>query len=145
MSAASSLGAPLILVVEDSPADQVLIQEALESTGLPMRVAMAGDGQEALEYLRREPSPPDVILLDLNMPRMGGKELAARLKSDPARKTIPVVAFTTSDLAADVGSCYDLGFNSYVQKPTDYDEFQDTLRALVHYWLQVSIPPLGRR
>ena len=144
MSASPPHIGPLILVVEDTAADQVLIQEVLESAGFPMQVAMAGDGQEALECLRGS-YRPDLILLDLNMPRLGGKELAARVKSDPALHTIPIVAFTTSSLPEDVASCYELGFNSYVQKPTDYDEFQRTLCALVHYWFKVSIPPLRRR
>jgi two-component system response regulator len=137
----------VILVVEDDQGDQLLIQEALEASRISKQVHIVGDGVEALEYLRRsgrfsapaEAPRPDLILLDLNMPRLGGKDLAAQLKNDPGLKTIPVVAFTTSVREEDVASCYLLGFNSYVQKPTDFDQFQAVLGQMEHYWLQVSV------
>lgn len=139
----------LILVVEDDVGDQILIQEALEASPVPKQIRLVGDGQEALEYLNRSgryaalgAAPrPDLILLDLNMPRMGGKELAAELKANPGLKTIPIVAFSTSNQDADVAACYLLGMNSYVQKPLDLDRFQAVIQDLTHYWLQVSISP----
>lgn len=139
----------VILVVEDDLGDQILIQEALQASQFSKQIQLANDGEEALEYLRRstfydsrnETPRPDLILLDLNMPRLGGKEVLARLKTDPAFKSIPIVAFTTSCREEDVVLCYSMGANSFVQKPTDFDQFQAAIRHLEHYWLQVSLFP----
>ena len=136
---------PLILVVDDDAGDQVLIQEALDASGIRKSVRVVGDGQEALEYLYRsgryaegEAPRPDLVLLDLNMPRVGGCEVAARVKADPALKAIPLVAFTTSGNEEDVAECYSVGVNSYVQKPTEFEHFRATLRDVVRYWLEIS-------
>ena len=136
----------VILLVEDDYGDQILIQEALQATPTSKRVALVSDGEEAIEYLYRlgryaDPSTaprPDLILLDLNMPRLGGKELAARLKADPELKSIPIVAFTTSGREEDVAYCYHIGVNSYVQKPTDFDRLQGVLQGIEQYWLEIS-------
>ena len=138
-----------ILVVEDDMGDQILIQESLQTSPVRKKVHVVSDGEEALEYLYRtgryappvESHRPDLILLDLNMPRLGGKEVGARLKADPEMKAIPIVAFTTSDREEDVAACYALGFNCYVKKPTDFEEFQAALLHLERFWLQVSLPP----
>jgi len=139
----------VILVVEDDLGDQILIQEALLSTSVPKKIHIVGDGEQALEFLNQsgrfappvDAPRPDLILLDLNMPRLGGKEVASRVKVDPELKQIPMVAFTTSCREEDVADCYALGLNSYVQKPTDFDNFQATLQSLEQYWLQVSLSP----
>jgi len=139
----------VILMVEDDFGDQILIQEALQASSTPKRIEMVSDGQQALEYIYRtgayrDPvrSPrPDLILLDLNMPRLGGREVAAKLKSDPEFRTIPIVAFTTSCREEDVAFCYSAGVNSYVQKPTDYDKLQYVLQQVENYWLEVSYRP----
>jgi CheY-like chemotaxis protein len=140
---------PVILVVDDDPGDRILIQEALEASPIRNEVRLATNGEEALAYFQRlgpfaDPgsSPrPALVLLDLNMPRVGGKDVLAFVKSEPRFKSIPVVAFTTSALEQDIVDCYRLGANSYVQKPTDFHVFQSVLYNLQLYWLQVSLPP----
>jgi CheY-like chemotaxis protein len=152
MQSRNSQSPAVILVAEDDLGDQILIQEALEASRVPKQVCLVSDGEEALEYLyhtgRYHPPAaaprPDLILLDLNMPRLGGKEVLARLKADAAQKTVPVVAFTTSCREEDVSQCYAMGVNSYVQKPTDFDQFQAVLRNLEQYWLEVSLSPPQR-
>ena len=149
MESASTHCPPVLLVAEDDSGDQILIREALESSSIAKCIHMVRDGQEALEYVYRsgryaDPAlapRPDVILLDLNMPRLGGKEVLARLKGDPEFRTIPVVAFTTSGREEDVIQCYVLGANSYVQKPTDFDRFKVVLQSMERYWLGVSLLP----
>ncbi len=140
----------VILVAEDDAGDRILIGESLQATKICKRVQMVVDGEEAMDYLYhrgRYAVPafaprPDLILLDLNMPRLGGTELLARLKADSERKGIPIVAFTTSGRDEDVSQCYEIGVNSYVQKPTDFDQFQLVLQTLEHYWLEVCrLPP----
>jgi CheY-like chemotaxis protein len=139
----------VILVAEDDVGDQILIREALESSSVPKQVYLVGDGEEALEFLNQsgryldaEMAPrPDLILLDLNMPRLGGKELLSQLKNDDDFKMIPVVAFTTSGREEDVMQCYQLGVNSYIQKPSDFDEFQTVMRTIEDYWLKAGLFP----
>jgi CheY-like chemotaxis protein len=139
----------VILVVEDEVGDQILIQEALNGSPVAKQIRIVSNGEEAIEYLYRsgrfarpaDAPRPDLLLLDLNMPRLGGKEVAARLKSDPDLKGIPIVAFTTSAREEDVAGCYAIGVNSYVQKPTDFDQFQAVLQDLERYWLGISRPP----
>jgi len=136
----------VVLLVEDDFGDQILIQEALQAAPTPKRIQIVGDGDEALRYLHRlgpyaDPglSPrPDLILMDLNMPRLGGRELAAKLKSDARFRPIPLVALTTSDRDEDIAYCYSVGVNSYVQKPTDFDLLQQVLYQVDQYWLETS-------
>ena len=143
---------PMILVAEDDPGDQVLIREALESNPCRKQVQLVGDGEEALEYVRRSgryatPAggpPPDLILMDLNMPRLSGKEATARLKADPSTRSIPIVAFTTSNREEDISHCYAVGVNSYIQKPSDFDRLQEVLRQVERYWLEVCQPHRAR-
>lgn len=149
MQVAHSHSPVVVLIAEDDLGDQILIREALQSSQIPKLLQMVCDGEEALEYLYHsgryaasDQAPrPDLILLDLNMPRLSGKELLARLKADENFRTIPVVAFTTSGRDEDITQCYAMGVNSYVQKPTDFDRFQAVLRQLEQYWLQVSLFP----
>ena len=138
-----------ILLVEDDPGDQELTRRALHDDLLGANLNIVGDGEEALDYLRRdgafsepEAAPrPDLILLDLNMPRMNGRELLKVLKTDPDLCRIPVVVLTTSEQEADILRSYDLGCNSYIQKPVDMDQFVDAVRKLGHYWFSVVTLP----
>ncbi|MBI3695529.1 MAG: response regulator [Acidobacteria bacterium] len=150
MSSSALRPAAVILVAEDDAGDRILIDESLQATKIPKQIQMVADGEEAMEYLYqsgRYAAPvsapwPDLILLDLNMPRLGGKDVLTRLKADAERKSIPIVAFTTSCREEDISQCYAIGVNSYVQKPTDFDQFQLAVQTLEHYWLEVSrIPP----
>ncbi len=139
----------LILVVDDDYGDQILIQEALQASGICKQIQIVSDGEEAMEYLRGQGRyaalgscrRPDLILLDLNMPRLGGKEVLAMIKADQNFRSIPVVAFTTSGRQEDISQCYGLGVNSYVQKPVNFQEFQRVLRRVEEYWLEISLPP----
>ncbi len=136
-----------ILIVEDSPADVRLIVEALKSEPPRHNITVASDGVEALECLNRlrgrgRNSLPDLILLDLNLPRKDGRELLAELKADPEFRRIPVVILTTSAADPDVMRAYELHANSYVTKPVDLDEFFAAVQAIDHFWLEkATLPP----
>jgi CheY-like chemotaxis protein len=141
--------ASTILVVDDDPADQFLVQEAMRTANLNYDLRIVSDGDEAIEYLyhrgryaesHRAPRP-DLILLDLNMPRYSGRQVARAVKSDPTLRAIPIVVLTTSRLEQDVDDLYDVGVNSYIQKPVNFDEFTEALRDLSSYWLsRASLP-----
>ena len=139
-----------ILLVEDNPADVRLTQEILRKGTKPCNLHGARDGEEAMKMLRRQgeysTTPvPDLILLDLNLPRKDGREVLAELKEDPVLRTIPVIVLTTSRADRDVSACYSLHANSYVTKPVDLGEFESLLRELEKYWLgMVVLPPKSR-
>jgi CheY-like chemotaxis protein len=142
-----------ILLIDDDPADQFLVQEALRTANLSYDLRIVSDGDEAIEYLyhrgryggdRRAPRP-DLILLDLNMPRYSGRQVARSLKADPTLRHIPVVVLTTSGLEQDVEELYEAGVNTYLQKPVNFDEFTEVLRDLSTYWLERAVLPTGRR
>ncbi len=132
-----------ILLVEDDPADARLARIALEDAKVMCNVHHVLDGVEALEFLRRagpkwQDAPrPDLVLLDLNMPRLDGRGVLNAMKGDPQLRTIPVVVLTTSDVARDVAASYALGANSYVTKPMDVDEFCAVVRGIESYWFSV--------
>jgi len=136
-----------ILLVEDNPADVDLTCLALRDTRTINRVHVAADGVEALEFLRKEgphsAAPrPDLILLDLNMPRMSGRELLAHIKGDPNLRRIPVVILTTSDAETDIVTSYDLHANCFLTKPADLDEFDQVARSIENFWLRLAkLPP----
>jgi len=136
-----------ILLVEDNPADVDLTRLALKDTRMVNRVHVAGDGVEALEFLHQEgphtSAPrPDLILLDLNMPRMNGRELLAQIKTDPNLRRIPVVILTTSDAETDIVSSYDLHANCFLTKPADLEEFDQVARSIENFWLRLAkLPP----
>jgi two-component system, chemotaxis family, response regulator Rcp1 len=137
-----------ILLVEDNPADVRLTQEALkEAAHARTRLHVAGDGVEALEFLHKEGSfasapRPDLMLLDLNLPRVDGRQVLAEVKGDPDLRRIPVVVLTTSPSDDDILHAYDHHVNSYIRKPVDLDQFLHVLRAIDDYWLgSVSLPP----
>ncbi len=131
-----------ILLVEDNPGDVVLMREALREAKMHNTLHVAPDGQEALAFLRREGAyaaapRPDLILLDLNLPRLNGHEVLAAIKDDPALRRIPVVMLTTSDAPSDVRAAYDRHVNSYITKPVDLEQFFAVVKGLDGYWLSL--------
>jgi CheY-like chemotaxis protein len=137
-----------ILLVEDSPSDIRLTQKVLAQARIANNLHIVRDGVDALAYVRRsEPQyadvpTPDIILLDLNLPRMDGREVLHELKGDPNLRHIPVIVLTTSTEERDVLRSYELHANSYVSKPIDLNEFFDVVRSIEGYWLSiVRLPP----
>jgi two-component system, chemotaxis family, response regulator Rcp1 len=136
-----------ILLVEDSPADIELTREALDDVKLANDLHVARDGVEALDFLHRrnghEDAPrPDLILLDLNLPRKDGRAVLEEVKNDPSLRRIPVVVLTTSGEDEDILRAYDLQVNSYIRKPVGLDRFVEVVRSLENYWLGiVTLPP----
>jgi len=131
-----------ILLVEDNPADVVLMREALREAGMRNALHLAPDGREALAFLRHEGAyaaapRPGLILLDLNLPRLNGHEVLAAIKDDPALRRIPVVMLTTSDAPSDVRAAYDHHVNSYITKPVDLEQFFAVVKGLDGYWLSL--------
>jgi CheY-like chemotaxis protein len=127
-----------ILLVEDNPADVRLTFEAFKETQVPARLHVARDGVEALKRLR-DAAPgerPDLILLDLNLPRKDGREVLHDLKEDGALRQIPVLVLSTSQAEQDVAQCYRLGANAFVTKPVEIDEFFQMIRSLEQFWLK---------
>ena len=136
-SAAAARRDPIeLLLVEDNPGDVNLTRIALQQCAIASRLEVAGDGEEALRWLRAG-NRPDLILLDLNLPRMDGRELLAALKADPLLRMIPVVVFTTSEAEGDVLDSYHLHANAYIAKPIDMESFTEILRAIDHFWFGV--------
>ena len=136
-----------ILMVEDNPSDVRLTREAFKDAKVLNNMSVATDGEDALKFLKREgpykDAPrPDLILLDLNLPKMNGKEVLGEIKRDPDLKRIPVVVLTTSDNEQDVRKAYDLHVNAYVRKPVDLDQFIKIVEAVEGFWLSVvKFPP----
>lgn len=138
-----------ILIAEDDPNDRLLTQEAFEESRMLADLEFVADGIELLQFLRREGTYaplagvplPRIILLDLNMPRMDGREALRRIKSDPVLKRIPIVVMTNSRDDNDISHAYELGVNSYVQKPAGFDELVDLMEQLCHYWFQIVTLP----
>ncbi|GAA5436805.1 response regulator [Deinococcus aquaticus] len=135
-----------ILLVEDNPADVMLTREAFEDAHFPHRLHHARDGVDALSFLRREgphvAAPrPDVVLLDLNMPRMTGLELLDILKLDAELRSIPVIVLTTSRAESDIWRSYNLHANAYIPKPVSIAEFEDVIQTLGNFWFRkVALP-----
>jgi CheY-like chemotaxis protein len=137
-----------ILVVDDDDADALMISEALEGSERQTTVNRVADGREALDYLQRtapyeDAHRPDLILLDLNMPRMDGRETLEAIKTDERLKTIPVVILTTSGAAPDIASSYQHRANAYVTKPFGLDEFEATVRTIDRFYREVALLPPG--
>jgi chemotaxis family two-component system response regulator Rcp1 len=136
-----------ILLVEDNPADARLTREALRESKISNRLHAVGDGEQALRFLRREgehaDAPrPDLVLLDLNLPRMSGREVLEQVKEDPDLRRIPVVVLTTSEAEEDIVRSYDLHANAYVRKPVDFDQFTEVVRLIEDFWFTVvKLPP----
>ena len=138
-----STGRPIeILLVEDSPGDVRLTREALNESKVSNNLNVAVDGVEALAFLRREgvyaDAPrPDIILLDLNMPRKDGREVLAEIKADPELRRIPVVILTTSTSDEDILKSYDLNANCYITKPVDFTQFIKVVLAVEDFWFSI--------
>ncbi|MEW6367595.1 MAG: response regulator [Acidobacteriota bacterium] len=140
-----------ILLVEDDPNDVELTLHAFRSHHLANRIQVTRDGAEAIEYLfgtgafdgRSVSDVPKVILLDLKLPKVDGLEVLRRIKADPRTRAIPVVVLSSSREEQDVARAYELGVNSYIVKPVDFDKFTEAVRQLGLYWLLLNQPPLS--
>jgi CheY-like chemotaxis protein len=136
-----------VLLVEDSPGDVRLTREAFRNVNTSVHLHVANDGVEAMAFLRREGADvhaprPDFILLDLNLPKMDGREVLARIKGDDSLKTIPTVILTTSEAEADVANSYRLQANCYLNKPVRFDAFESLVKSINDFWLtKVKLPP----
>ncbi|MGH9780038.1 MAG: response regulator [Candidatus Acidiferrales bacterium] len=138
-----------ILLVEDNPADMELTLHALRAEKVGNNFFVARDGEEALDFLfcrgafqeRSFEHPPKVVLLDLKLPKVDGLEVLRQVKGDPRTRPIPIVVLTSSKEDRDLVHSYQLGVNSYIQKPVDFDQFRQTVKQLGLYWLVVNEPP----
>jgi CheY-like chemotaxis protein len=135
-----------ILLVEDDPGDVLMAREALEEGKVANRLFVVPDGVEALAYLRAEGeyadrTRPDLVLLDLNLPRKGGLEVLEELKADGDLKRIPVVVLTTSDAEKDIIVSYDMHANAYIKKPVDFDQFVSVVRQIDEFFVSVVLLP----
>jgi two-component system, chemotaxis family, response regulator Rcp1 len=139
-----------VLLVEDSPGDVRLTQEAFRDANTAIHLHVASDGAEAMAFLRHEGNHahaprPDIILLDLNLPKMDGREVLAHIKEDDGLKTIPTVILTTSDAEADIVKCYQLHANCYLKKPVQLDAFEILVKSINDFWLtKVELPQQTR-
>jgi CheY-like chemotaxis protein len=135
-----------VLLVEDSPGDVRLTREAFRETNGAVTLHVASDGVEAMAFLRREGANanaprPDFILLDLNLPRMDGREVLVHIKEDPTLRTIPTIILTTSEADADVLKSYELNANAYLKKPVTLEAFESLVRSINDFWLtKVMLP-----
>jgi two-component system response regulator len=139
-----------ILLVEDSQDDMDLALHALKREKLANNVQVVRDGEEAPDFIfcrgafaqRVFECPPKLVLLDLKLPKIDGQEVLKQIKGDPRTKTIPVVVMTLSKEERDLVASYNLGANSYIQKPVDFDKFRETVKAIGLYWLVINQPPV---
>jgi len=141
------LGGPLeVLLVEDSPGDVRLTQETLRDANRFIHLHVASDGVEAMAFLRHEANHeraprPDLILLDLNLPKMDGREVLAQIKTDASLKTIPTIILTTSESEADIVKSYQLQANCYLSKPVQLEAFESLVKSINDFWLtKVKLP-----
>ena len=140
-----------ILLVEDNPADVRLIREALKESKILNNLSVVEDGVEAMDFLRKKGKyassvRPDLILLDLNLPRKNGREVLAEVKSDEKLKRIPVVIMTVSDDEKDILISYNSHANCYIKKPLDFDQFNQVVQAIENFWFTiVCLPPDGKK
>ncbi len=135
-----------ILLIEDNPGDVRLTQEAFKEGKLPVTLDVVMDGVEAINYLRKKEqfntaSTPDLILLDLNLPKKDGREVLAEIKSDKDLKIIPVVVLTTSNAESDILQSYNLHANCYINKPVDFDRFFEVIKQIEEFWLTTVVLP----
>lgn len=134
--------AKLILLVEDNSDDEELTLRALKKSQVPNQVVVARDGAEAVSILFDKDVQPQVVLLDLNLPKLDGLEVLRRIRAHEPTKHLPVVVLTSSKEDKDIARSYQLGANSYVRKPVDFKQFIDTLNTLSLYWLSMNHGPL---
>lgn len=142
----TSIKALQVLMVEDNPDDVDLTREALKDAKVVVDMEVVQDGVEAMAFLRREggyaQAPrPDLVLLDLNMPRKDGREVLAEIKADPNLRRIPVVVLTTSQAEEDIMRAYDLHVNCYIAKPVDFEQFIKVVKAIEGFWFSVVTLP----
>jgi CheY-like chemotaxis protein len=138
-------GSHPILIAEDDEDDYLLTIEALKEAGVDSQIKWVKDGEELMDYLepvgtaikKSSPDFPSLILLDLNMPRKDGREVLDEIKKNNTLRKIPVVVLTTSKAETDINHAYDLGVNSYIQKPVRFNEFVEVIKVLSHYWFQI--------
>jgi two-component system, chemotaxis family, response regulator Rcp1 len=135
-----------VLLVEDNEADVRLTREALREAGETVRLSTVADGEQALAYLRREDGfsdvpRPDLVLLDLNLPRKNGLEVLEELRADPELVSVPVIVLTTSATSQDIADCYSRGANCFVVKPLELDAFMHLIDAIRSFWLGVAQLP----
>lgn len=139
-----------ILLVEDNQNDMDLAVHALRREKLANNILVARDGEEALDFIfcrgafaqRSFEQPPKLVLLDLKLPKVDGMEVLKQVKSDPRTKTIPIVIMTSSKEERDLVASYNLGVNSYIQKPVDFAQFRETVKSVGLYWLVINQPPV---
>ncbi len=135
-----------ILLIEDNPGDVRLTQEAFKEGSINIKLDVVMDGVEAIKFLKKEPpyldvTTPDLILLDLNLPKKDGREVLQEIKTDQNFKRIPVVVLTTSNAQQDILKSYNLHVNCYVNKPVDFDKFFDIIQKIEEFWLSTAILP----
>jgi CheY-like chemotaxis protein len=138
-----------ILLIEDNPSDVALTKRALEKARIVNRLVVAEDGQEALEYLfgtgvfagRDATDAPLLALMDLKLPKVPALDVLRKIRSDARTRRVPVVILTTSSEDQDIAAGYDLGVNSYIRKPVDFNQFLTTMEQLTMYWLLLNEPP----
>ncbi|HMQ48104.1 MAG TPA: response regulator [Saprospiraceae bacterium] len=135
-----------ILLIEDNPGDIRLTQEAFKEGSTKVNLEVVTDGVEALRYLRKESNymdkqSPDLILLDLNLPKKDGREILEEIKNDQSLRKIPIVVLTTSNAGKDILNSYDLHANCYIKKPHDFDKFFDIIHKIEEFWLSTTILP----
>jgi two-component system, response regulator len=142
-----------ILLVEDNPDDELLTLIAFEENNIPNNIIVAHDGKEALDYLfingisnsSNKMEFPEIILLDLNLPRVDGLEVLKRIRSHDDTRLLPVIILTSSKEEADIMKSYELGANSYIQKPVDFNQFTEAIRQLSRYWLVLNESPITKK
>jgi two-component system response regulator len=140
-----------ILLVEDNPDDEALTLRALKRNNILNEVVVARDGAEALDYLFAQGAHsdrdagilPEVVLLDLKLPKLDGLEVLRRIRDEPLTRRLAVVILTSSNEERDIIAGYDLGANSYIRKPVDFNQFMEAVRRLGVYWLVLNVPPPG--
>jgi len=138
-----------LLIVDDNPADVELAREALEQCAPGCQISTVGDGVEALAFLNRRDKyanavRPDLVILDLNLPKRGGLDVLAAMKAGPSLRRIPVIIFSTSQLSQDVARSYELGANCYMCKPGNLTEFFAAMRSIEKFWFSsATLPPRG--
>ncbi len=144
----SEKGPVTILLADDDPDDRLMAADALAEARIANPLVCVEDGEELLDYLcgtgdyaENQPPLPGLILLDLNMPRVDGRQALTKLKADPVLRRIPVIVLTTSDADEDITETYDLGVNSFITKPVSFNRLVDVMRGLGYYWLEIVALP----
>ena len=148
MISATPLQNANVLLVEDNPIDIIMTRKALEEVDLPLRLHVIQDGEEALDFIRQNcnsrdtNSPcPDLILLDLNLPKKSGKEILSEIRQDPNTRVIPVIILTTSSEDKDIVECYSQSANCYITKPLNVDNFKLAIQIIGKFWTEVAKLP----